>query len=137
VVLTTGCNTWDDGLDVMVEGKAVQVTDQDTLARLAQAWIKKWDGRWRFEVGEACFPSPGWPRASTRLRGRTRQGARLRQGDIHAHLAPVLTPAPRRALRHCHEGVGKCGKSAIPVGAGGSAETHALMCPPSQGRSSA
>src|SRR5437764_14932848 len=28
VVLTTGRNTWDDGLDVMVEGKAVQVTDE-------------------------------------------------------------------------------------------------------------
>jgi general stress protein 26 len=59
VVLTTGCNTWDDGLDVMLEGKAVQVTDQDTLSRLAQAWMAKWDGRWRFEVGEDSFLHPG------------------------------------------------------------------------------
>jgi len=59
VVLTTGCNTWDDGLDVMVEGTAVQVTDQDTLSRLAQGWLTKWDGRWRFEVGEGTFLHPG------------------------------------------------------------------------------
>jgi general stress protein 26 len=58
VVLTTGCNTWDDGLDVMLEGRAVQVRDQDTLSRLAQAWKAKWDGRWQFEVGEDTFLHP-------------------------------------------------------------------------------
>jgi len=59
VVLTTGCNTWDGGLDVMVEGTAVQVTDNDTLHRLAEAWLTKWDGRWGYEVGEGCFLHPG------------------------------------------------------------------------------
>jgi general stress protein 26 len=59
VVLTTGCNTWNGGLDVMVEGTAVHVTDNDTLHRLAEAWMTKWDGRWRFEVGEECFLHPG------------------------------------------------------------------------------
>jgi general stress protein 26 len=59
VVLTTGCNTWDGGLDVMVEGAAVQVTDNDTLRRLAEAWMTKWDGRWQFEVGEDGFLHPG------------------------------------------------------------------------------
>jgi nitroimidazol reductase NimA-like FMN-containing flavoprotein (pyridoxamine 5'-phosphate oxidase superfamily) len=37
VVLTTGCNRWDGGLDVVVEGDAVQVTDDDVLKRLAEA----------------------------------------------------------------------------------------------------
>jgi general stress protein 26 len=55
VVLTTGCNSWDRGLDVMVEGHAVQVTDQATLRRLAEAWTTKWDGRWHFEVGADSF----------------------------------------------------------------------------------
>lgn len=59
VVLTTGCNTWDCGLDVMVEGEAVPVTDQDALRRLAEAWTSKWDGRWRFEVGADSFQHPG------------------------------------------------------------------------------
>jgi general stress protein 26 len=58
VVLTTGCNTWDRGLDVMVEGKAVQVTDQAALRHLAEAWTTKWDGRWRFEVGADSFLHP-------------------------------------------------------------------------------
>jgi general stress protein 26 len=59
VVLTTGCNTWDRGLDVMVEGEAVQVTDQAMLRRLAEAWTTKWDGRWHFEVGADSFVHSG------------------------------------------------------------------------------
>lgn len=49
VALTTGCNGWQDGLDVVVEGTAERVTDQVTLAELARAWAAKWDGSWRFE----------------------------------------------------------------------------------------
>jgi nitroimidazol reductase NimA-like FMN-containing flavoprotein (pyridoxamine 5'-phosphate oxidase superfamily) len=57
VVMTTGCNHWDQGLDVMVEGEARRVTDQATLERLAAAWATKWDGRWRFEVTDGGFAS--------------------------------------------------------------------------------
>ncbi len=35
VVVTTGCNRWDEGLDVMVEGEAARVTDPPILERLA------------------------------------------------------------------------------------------------------
>jgi hypothetical protein len=55
VVLTTGCNHWDQGLDVVVEGDAVRVTDEDTLRRLAEAWTSKWEGRWQFTVRDGCF----------------------------------------------------------------------------------
>ena len=55
VILTTGCNSWDHGLDVVVEGDAVQVTDDETLKRLADAWRTKWDGRWQFEWREGTF----------------------------------------------------------------------------------
>ncbi|MFN8518740.1 MAG: pyridoxamine 5'-phosphate oxidase family protein [Chloroflexota bacterium] len=55
VVLTTGCNGWRDGLDVMVEGDAVRVTDDAMLRRLADAWRAKWDGRWRFEAHDGRF----------------------------------------------------------------------------------
>src|SRR5450432_3884160 len=44
VVLTTGCNGWDQGLDVVVEGVAVQVTDDIVLSRIAGAFTAKWDG---------------------------------------------------------------------------------------------
>ncbi len=55
VTLTTGCNQWDRGLDVVLEGDAVQVTDDDALQRLADAWRTKWDGRWQFEARGGSF----------------------------------------------------------------------------------
>jgi general stress protein 26 len=55
VVVSTGCNRWDGGLDVVVEGEAVKVTDEDVLATLAKAWTEKWDGRWQFEVRDGGF----------------------------------------------------------------------------------
>src|SRR5712692_438673 len=55
VILTTGCNHWDGGLDVVVEGDAVQLTDDDVLERLAEAWATKWDGRWQYEVRGGVF----------------------------------------------------------------------------------
>jgi nitroimidazol reductase NimA-like FMN-containing flavoprotein (pyridoxamine 5'-phosphate oxidase superfamily) len=58
VILTTGCNDWDKGLDVVVEGDAVQVTDQGQLIRLAEAWSRKWDGRWRYDVRDGSFFHP-------------------------------------------------------------------------------
>lgn len=55
VILTTGCNGWDGGLDVVVEGDAVRVTDEELLRRLAGAWTTKWDGRWQFQVRDGSF----------------------------------------------------------------------------------
>jgi nitroimidazol reductase NimA-like FMN-containing flavoprotein (pyridoxamine 5'-phosphate oxidase superfamily) len=59
VGLTTGCNSWDHGLDVVVEGPAVQVTDDTLLHRLAAAWSAKWDGRWHYEAHNGQFHHPG------------------------------------------------------------------------------
>jgi general stress protein 26 len=59
VILMTGCNSWDEGLDVAVEGDAVRVTDNAALTRLAEAWTAKWDGRWQYRVGEGCFLHEG------------------------------------------------------------------------------
>jgi general stress protein 26 len=58
VVLTTGCNQWNAGLDVVVEGDAVRVTDDAQLRRLAEAWSTKWDGGWQFEVADGGFGGP-------------------------------------------------------------------------------
>jgi general stress protein 26 len=58
VVLTTGCNRWDGGIDVVVEGQAVRVTDDDTLGRIAAAFTKRWDGRWRFQAHDGAFRDP-------------------------------------------------------------------------------
>jgi len=59
VILSTGSNTWDRGLDVVVEGDAVRVTDEATLRRLAEAWTAKWDGRWHYQVRDGAFRNPG------------------------------------------------------------------------------
>ena len=55
VTLTTGCNSWDSGLDVVIEGDAVRVTDDELLERLAEAWTAKWDGRWHYEAHDGSF----------------------------------------------------------------------------------
>lgn len=54
-ILSTGSNEWDRGLDVVVEGDAIAVTDDQQLRRLADAWRKKWDGRWQFEARGGRF----------------------------------------------------------------------------------
>ncbi len=55
VALITGRNDWDQGIDVVVEGIAVRLTDGHMLGRLAEKWSRKWDGRWRFLVRDGCY----------------------------------------------------------------------------------
>jgi general stress protein 26 len=55
VALTTGCNAWAAGLDVVVEGVAVRVTDG--LQRIADAYEAKYGSDWHFEVGDGVFGS--------------------------------------------------------------------------------
>jgi general stress protein 26 len=64
VVLTTGCNRWDAGIDVVVEGKAVHVTDEKVLTSVAEAFAVKWDGRWQLAVRDGRFyhgNDENWP----------------------------------------------------------------------------
>jgi nitroimidazol reductase NimA-like FMN-containing flavoprotein (pyridoxamine 5'-phosphate oxidase superfamily) len=58
VVMTTGCNRWDEGLDVMVEGKAERVTDRATLERLAAAWAPSGTANGGSEWPRAASPTP-------------------------------------------------------------------------------
>ena len=55
VALTTGTNSWAQGLDVVVEGIAVRVTDHDALQRLADAYEAKYGSVWHFDVGDDGF----------------------------------------------------------------------------------
>ena len=55
VLLMTGCSTWNEGHDVMVEGDATQVTDDALLTRLAAVWATKWDGRWHYKARNGSF----------------------------------------------------------------------------------
>jgi general stress protein 26 len=55
VALTTGTNRWKEGLDVVVEGGAVQVTDESRLRTLADLWRSKYHGDWDFTVADGAF----------------------------------------------------------------------------------
>lgn len=97
VVLTTGCNTWTEGLDVVVEGDAVAVTDDAVLSRLATTWSHKWDGRCTTRSATALLQSRR-RRGRPGLRRGAGEGARLRQGNLHAYDVPILirgTPSSR------------------------------------------
>jgi len=59
VALTTGANKWAEGLDVVVEGTAVCVTDRDLLQRLADAFEAKYGSDWHFDVGDGGFGTGG------------------------------------------------------------------------------
>jgi general stress protein 26 len=52
-VLTTGTNSYRSGVDVVIEGTVARVSDNGTLARLAQMWRDKLD--WDFQVGDGVF----------------------------------------------------------------------------------
>jgi hypothetical protein len=55
VLMSTGANTLHAGLDVVVEGRAVRVTDADRLAVLAAQWEGKYGPEWHFDVADGAF----------------------------------------------------------------------------------
>lgn len=56
-ILTTGTNQLRAGLDVVVEGRAIRVTDEARLHRLAGLWKSELD--WPFEVEGDAFRGAG------------------------------------------------------------------------------
>ena len=59
VVLTTGCNDIDEGLDVVVEGDAIRIADQPGLQRVADAYAAKYGDPFNFTVGNGAFLNEG------------------------------------------------------------------------------
>lgn len=58
-ILTTGNNAWKSGLDVVIEGTATRVTDNELLQKLAEAWESKYQGDWHFDVANGAFQHNG------------------------------------------------------------------------------
>ncbi|WP_331767569.1 pyridoxamine 5'-phosphate oxidase family protein [Embleya sp. NBC_00896] len=54
-VLTTGDNALHEGLDLVVEGAALPLTDHLRLGRLADAYQGKYGPDWHFEVRDGAF----------------------------------------------------------------------------------
>jgi nitroimidazol reductase NimA-like FMN-containing flavoprotein (pyridoxamine 5'-phosphate oxidase superfamily) len=66
VVITTGSDTLEEGLDVVVEGEAILVTDGPRLRRVSEAFASKYVPRegakpWHFEVRRSTFFVDGGP----------------------------------------------------------------------------
>jgi general stress protein 26 len=55
VAVTSGNNTWAEGLDVVVEGRAQRISDDATLQRLADAYEAKYGSFWHFDVVDGMF----------------------------------------------------------------------------------
>lgn len=55
VVVTTGTNTWNAGLDVVLEGIAVRVLGRDRLSALAAAYRAKYGEDWTFDCDDEVF----------------------------------------------------------------------------------
>jgi general stress protein 26 len=55
-ILTTGRNTLNEaGLDLVLEGMAVQVSDEDRLQRIADAYEAKYGGDWHYDVRDGAL----------------------------------------------------------------------------------
>ncbi len=54
-VVTTGCSSWREGIDVVVEGRAVNLRDEATLQQIAGAYLAKYGEDWRFTVRDGAF----------------------------------------------------------------------------------
>jgi Pyridoxamine 5'-phosphate oxidase len=58
--VTTGCNTWDKGFDIVLHGEAVVVRDLPLLQQVANAFAAKYGSDWVFEVaGDGTFRGHG------------------------------------------------------------------------------
>ncbi|MGY1805312.1 pyridoxamine 5'-phosphate oxidase family protein [Blastococcus sp. SYSU D00922] len=62
---STGANGWNSGDDVVVEGRAVRVTEAGELRALASAWYAKYGDDWHFEVRGEEFVEVGDSGAQT------------------------------------------------------------------------
>jgi hypothetical protein len=74
VVVTTGCNVFKEGLDIVIEGDAVRTTDQAKLQGLADGLRAKYGSFFDFQVREG--------------------GLAGEDGDV----APAFEVAPKRAF---------------------------------------
>ncbi|MGB3482153.1 MAG: pyridoxamine 5'-phosphate oxidase family protein [Mycobacterium sp.] len=59
VAVTTGSNTWNQGLDIVVEGTTESVTGKAVLTELADAYRTKYGCAWDFDCDDTVFDPAG------------------------------------------------------------------------------
>jgi hypothetical protein len=58
--VTTGCNTWNDGVDIVLHGDVEIRRDLPQLRRVADAFVAKYGDDWAFEIADdGTFNGPG------------------------------------------------------------------------------
>jgi len=66
-IITTGCNALSEGLDLVVEGDAVRVTDKSNLQRVVDAYAAKYQSPFRFTVRDSSVYGEGGEAAVFRV----------------------------------------------------------------------
>lgn len=59
VVVTTGTNTWNSGVDIVVEGRVERITGRERLTALADAYRRKYGNDWDFTCDDEVFGPDG------------------------------------------------------------------------------
>jgi hypothetical protein len=59
VTLTTGCNVYATGTDLVLDGRASRIIDELRLEQLADLWVDKYSEEWRFGVADGEFTHEG------------------------------------------------------------------------------
>jgi hypothetical protein len=80
VIVTAGNHGWD-GMDVVLEGEAIEVTDADRLGRLVDAFRTKYDDWFGFRLVDGEFTSPGAPGDSLVYEVRATKAFGFTKGD--------------------------------------------------------
>jgi hypothetical protein len=60
VVVTTGCNGWE-GLDIVIEGEAIPVTDAGRLGHIVESFRIKYDDFFGFRMADGRLQNPNSP----------------------------------------------------------------------------
>jgi len=81
VIVTAGNSGWD-GLDVILEGEAEEVTDSDRLGRVVDAYRTKYDDWFKFRLEGGRFTAPGGIGLNLVYDVRARKAFGFRKGDV-------------------------------------------------------
>ena len=80
VIVTAGNSDWE-GMDVILEGEAVEVTDADRLGRRVDAYRTKYDDWFGFRLLDGRFVAPGAIGSVLVYDVRARKAFGFRKGD--------------------------------------------------------
>ena len=80
VLVSAGGTEWD-GLDVVLEGEAVEVTDADRFDRLVDAYRTKYDDMFGFRVVDGQFTAPDNTDPAIVFEVRARKGFGFAKGE--------------------------------------------------------